>query len=82
VVWVLAEVGFGDFDGTKPISRKWVWIVGVAGGGKGRFRIGGVAGHGPAPLGGGFVADDLMLGVDAVLEGVEAGCGPGGCAGR
>ena len=24
------EVGFSDFDGTKPILRKRVWIVGVA----------------------------------------------------
>ena len=27
----LREEGFSDFDGTKPISRNWVWIVGVAG---------------------------------------------------
>jgi len=27
----LREVGFSDFDGTKPISRNRVWIVGVAG---------------------------------------------------
>jgi len=27
----LRAAGFWNFDGTKPISRNWVWIVGVAG---------------------------------------------------
>ena len=30
-VWGLRGRGFSDFDGSKPNSGKWVWIVRVAG---------------------------------------------------
>jgi hypothetical protein len=42
------EVGFSDFDGTKPISRKWVWIVGVAGKAQRRWRVSAAEGRGLA----------------------------------
>ena len=52
------KVGLPDLAQTKPFSRKWVWIVGVAGRGLERERLAGwvrlrvpdFAGHGPAPL--------------------------------
>jgi hypothetical protein len=39
VAWGPQEVGLPDFDGTKPISHKWFWIVRVAGHAQRRWRV-------------------------------------------